>query len=185
MRTPVGAGTLTLMTPGGGMVPMPYNTPSGTYGTTLVPPWSGGESYTIVATGDVVPAFSLAIMAPARPTMQSPPRSDAGPTVDRSAGVTVTWTAATPGTMTIEIDADLTDAFLFMSCDAPASAGSYHVPPSALAAIPANAVNDTHTAGIATTTTTMAGDWPITFTAESVPNDAASGMPWIMPVTLQ
>lgn len=188
-RTFVGAGTVTLTTPAGAM-PLMFSSMNGMYSLALPKgsAWSGGESYTFSATGDVVPPFTVALMAPGRPRMLTPPRPGANqpnPTVTRAVGLPVTWKPASPGTIAIVVNGDMPDAFLTVKCTTAASAGSYTVPPEALAAIPAAAVNTGVTADVSTTATTTAADWPVTFTADAVPDDDAANLPWILGITLQ
>lgn len=188
MRTNVGAGTVTLTGPAGAM-PLAVGS-DGSYSVSLgtMKPWSGGESFTMSATGDVVPAFTATILASSRPRMLTPPRpamNGPNPTAMRSAGLPITWSAASPGTLTITIATDTATSFLALLCDVATSAGSYTVAPEALAALPTDGTNTTLTANVANTSTMMAGDWPVTFTVENVPNDDAQDLPWIMGLTWQ
>jgi hypothetical protein len=187
-RTNVGAGTVTLTGPAGAM-PLAVQA-DGSYQLSLgsAKPWEGGESFHVAATGDVVPAFDVSLPASSRPRMTSPARpagNAPGPTVTRTAGLPITWKAASPGTLTITLTSDTPGAFLALQCDAPTSAGSYTIAPEALAALPAGGTGTTLTANVSNTTTLMAGDWPVTFLVENVPNDDVQDMPWIMGVTLQ
>ncbi|HEY2748644.1 MAG TPA: hypothetical protein VGL86_28685, partial [Polyangia bacterium] len=187
-RTNVGAGTVTLAGPAG-MMALGMNS-DGSYGASLGSgePWMGGESFTITTTGDVAPALSATILAPSRPRMQSParPMDNAPPVaVTRAAGLPVTWTPTSPGTITLEVFGETATAFLYLFCDAPASAGSYTIAADALAMIPADATNPGVTANVATATTMMVGDWPVTLTAENVPDDDAQNLPWIFGISWQ
>lgn len=188
LRTNVGAGMVTLTGPAG-MMPLAAGS-DGSYSLSLGTdkPWSGGESFTISATGDVVPAFTATLLAPSRPRMLTPARpamNGPNPTATRSAGLPITWSAASPGTMTITIATDTATSFLDLLCDTATSSGSYTVAPEALAALPADGTDTTLTANVSNSSTTMAGDWPITFTIENVPNDDAQDLPWIMGITWQ
>jgi hypothetical protein len=188
MRTNVGAGTVTLTGPSGAM-PLTVGS-DGSYSLSLgsAKPWDGGESFTMSATGDAAPAFTTSILATSRPRMLTPARpamNGPSPTVTRASGLPITWKAASPGTLTITVATDTPTAFLALLCDTPASAGSYTVAPEALAALPADGTDTTLTANVANSSTLMAGDWPVTFTVENVPNDDALDLPWIMGISWQ
>ncbi|HEY1584603.1 MAG TPA: hypothetical protein VGH63_02880 [Polyangia bacterium] len=177
-RTPVGAGMMTLTQDASG-----YSLSLGS-----AEPWTGGESFTMAVTGDVVPAFSLSVSAPSRPRISSPPKPASGApplAVSRGSGLPIAWTASSPGTLTIDVYGETASAAFDVLCDVATSAGSYTVSSDALAGIPAGATNTAVSARISTVATAMAGDWPITFTARDAANDAASGTLWIFDITLQ
>ena len=100
-------------------------------------------------------------------------------------GLTVTWSAGTPGTLTLDVNGQTATVAIDLLCDAPTSAGSYTITSDALAAIPAGAANLNIAALSSVTATTMAGDWPITFVASTLVNDDALGNAWNVPLTLQ
>jgi len=186
-RTFVGAGTVTLTGPKGAM-PLTFGTSSYSLALGSDKPWDGGEMFTMTATGDAVPAFTIALTAPSRPHVMSPaPTTGSAPplVVMRASGLPVMWSATSPGTMAIDVYADTADAKLDLTCEAPASAGSLTIATDALAAIPADAANVNLTALVATTATMMAGDWPVSFTAHVAVNDATDHAPWVLRATLQ
>jgi uncharacterized protein (TIGR03437 family) len=100
-------------------------------------------SYTVSAPGGAdVPKFSAQITIPTTPTMTSPTPDAPNPTtVTRSNGLTVTWTGGQTNEIiqlegfnatdnTYNVGADLL-------CTAPATAGTFTIPPSVLLAMPA------------------------------------------------
>jgi hypothetical protein len=131
---PNSAGTITI---GGGAQPvtlMPRA--NGSYvpfqdSTHLI--WSGGQMLTVMATGDVVPAFSQTIVGPDSVSLTS----SVPITIDRSRDLTVTWTAATNGEVEIDFfnldPGGATDSSA--SCSFPASAGTATVSSAVLTQI--------------------------------------------------
>jgi hypothetical protein len=102
-------------------------------GTFLVP----GGAYTITGTGgaDIGP-FSATITLPATPALVSPVN---GATVTRSNGMTVTWTGGS-GYVQMVVAGATDNTFTNGAgayCSAPASAGSFTIPPYILLALPA------------------------------------------------
>ncbi len=103
-------------------------------GTFLVP-----GTYTVAGSGgaDIGP-FNATITIPASPTLVSPVNST---TVTRSSGMTVTWTGGDPNgnvqiTVTSATDNTLANGDQAI-CTAPASAGTFTIPPYVLLALPA------------------------------------------------
>jgi uncharacterized protein (TIGR03437 family) len=99
---------------------------------------SGGSfSFSNGPGGTNVGAFNTSITLPPEVTWTN---MSAASTVNRSQGLTITWSGGTPGTF-VEIDgtAPTTDGSLTQefTCAAPASAGQMTVPPSVLLAMPA------------------------------------------------
>jgi hypothetical protein len=141
--------------------------------------WSGGESLSVQAAGDVVPAFMTSLMAPARTHVLTPavPMTGAVP-VMRSAGFSVTWQPATPGDMQIVLQAGGDT----VTCTTPGDKGAFTVPPGALALLPDVGVNAS--AGLVATSHTMAGSWPIAMTALAPANDS-NGNLWGVALSLQ
>ncbi len=185
-RTPVGAGMVTVAGPAGTMT---LTDAANVYSLSLgsTEPWMGGESFTMAATGDVVSAFSLVVSAPSRPAISSPPKPASGTplVVSRAGGLPIAWTPSSPGTLTIDVSGETASAQVDVLCDVATSAGSYTVSTDALAAIPAGATSTGVSARSSTVATAMAGDWPITFTAQDAANDATSGTVWLFDITLQ
>jgi hypothetical protein len=100
-------------------------------------------AYTISVPGGAdVPAFQASITIPVLPTLTSPPPDAANPfSVTRSNGLTVTWSGGQANAY-VQIDvASPTDSNFITGADvlcvAPAGAGTFTVPPSALLALPA------------------------------------------------
>jgi hypothetical protein len=119
-----------------GSVSMPANqsrSPIGAAGTFLVP-----GAYTVAGTGGVdVGSFSATFTIPALPTLVSPVNNA---TVTRSSGMTATWTGGS-GNVVIEVGGCADSACATGAaavCTAPASAGTFTIPPSVLLALPAS-----------------------------------------------
>ena len=99
---------------------------------------AGGVTYTITGTGgtDVGP-LSASITMPAAPTLVTPGDNAS---VARSSGLTVTWTGGGSGNVQILIysafDNTFTNGFRAV-CTAPASSGTFTIPPYVLQALPA------------------------------------------------
>jgi hypothetical protein len=111
-----------------------FNVPLSTTGTFLVP-----GAYTVTGTGgsDIGPV-SAAITIPASPALVSPENNA---TVTRSNGMTVTWTGGAPnGNVLIRVYSAINNAFNTgdkARCMAPASAGTFTIPPYVMLALPA------------------------------------------------
>ncbi len=126
---------ITLMGPNGSLsVPENQKLNSiGTAGTFLVP-----GAYTAAGTGGAdVGSFKAPFTIPAVPTLVSPMNNA---TVTRSNGMTVTWTGGS-GNVVIELysPSDNTDTNGTAAvCTAPASAGTFTIPPYVLLAFPAS-----------------------------------------------
>jgi len=92
--------------------------------------------------GKDVPSFSTSLALPALPTMTSPqPDSANAIPVTRSSGMTVSWTPGAANEYVAIAAYSATDNAYSLGasllCIAPAAAGSFVVPPSALLALPA------------------------------------------------
>ena len=93
--------------------------------------------------GADIPAFSASITIPALPTMTSPPPDTTNSfPVTRSSGLTVTWTGGSPAAgFVVLYGGSATDntysTGASFTCVAPASAGTFTVPPNVLLAMPA------------------------------------------------
>ena len=104
-------------------------------GTFLVP-----GAYTITGTGgaDIGP-FTAAVTIPASPTLVSPVTNNF--TVTRSSGMTVNWTGnGSNGIVQIQVGSATDNTFTNganAACEAPASAGTFTIPPYVLLALPA------------------------------------------------
>jgi len=97
-------------------------------------------NYTITGSGGKdVGAFMGTITLPATPTLTSPTNPN-GLTVTRSKGMTITWNAApSGGTGHVEIVVSSATATsrATVTCTAPASAGTFTIPPYVMLALPA------------------------------------------------
>jgi uncharacterized protein (TIGR03437 family) len=92
--------------------------------------------------GADIPAFSASITIPALATMTSPPPDNNNSfVVNRSSGLTVTWTGGSSGGYVLLDGGSATDntynTGASFECVVPASAGTFTVPPSVLLAMPA------------------------------------------------
>jgi hypothetical protein len=104
----------------------------GTSGSFLAP----GTLTAAGAGGAAVGPFTATVTIPASPTLVSPVNNA---TVSRSAGMTVTWTGGGSGNVVMEV-AGCTDnscnTGAVAACSAPASTGTFTIPPSVLLALP-------------------------------------------------
>jgi uncharacterized protein (TIGR03437 family) len=100
-------------------------------------------TYTVSAPGGAdVPAFTASIAIPAMPTMTSPTPDSANPfAATRANGLTVTWSGGTQAAyVQLEVFSATDNSYTTGSdvvCSAPASAGTFTIPPGALLTLPA------------------------------------------------
>jgi hypothetical protein len=143
----------------------------------------GGESLTVAASGDEVPAFSTALVAPELFELLSPELLD-GTVVSRAQDFGVTWEQGlSHGTVAVSLSgtyepADLLSAYI--ECTAPASDGALVVPSSLLLELPSGA--GTFSAVNREVVELDAGDYPVRVAfstigaAPSSANGLASGV---------
>jgi hypothetical protein len=102
--------------------------------------WSGGETLTLTASGATVPAFSTSVTAPAPIVVAAPaaPAGGAKLTVSRSSDLTFTWTGGGGATVGGGISAVYGSTAESVTCTVPASAGTFTLPASLIAQLPAS-----------------------------------------------
>jgi uncharacterized protein (TIGR03437 family) len=129
------AGPTVKLTGPNGSVSLPENKSSNEFnpGNFLVP-----GVLTVTGTGGAkVGSFSGTLTIPASPTLVSPVINGSA---TRSNGLTVTWTGGSSGTVVMELasctDGSCTNGAV-AACSAPASAGTFTIPPYVLMAVPA------------------------------------------------
>ncbi len=136
MAVSLDAGSTITLTGPGGSLPVPEQSNETAFsatGTFLVP-----GTYTVTGTGgaDVGP-FSATLTIPALPTLTSPVNNGAA---TRANGLTVTWTGGS-GNVAMDMQS-CTDSSCnngaSAECIAPASPGTFTIPPSVLLALPAS-----------------------------------------------
>ncbi len=115
------------------------------------------------AGGKDVGAFNATITIPQLPTLTSPPATPA-PTVTRANGMTLTWTGGDPsGALDITLAASVDNTFFgngaTAQCKAPATAGTFAIPPYILLALPA---------GGAANLAVSSGETDVPFTATGI-----------------
>jgi hypothetical protein len=127
--------------------------------------WSGGETLTVSAPGDDVPAFDGQVDAPVRITVTSPATNAADWSLARDADLTVTWTGGTTGEVVVLFGTMATDDPNEVECRFQANAGQGIVPAAALGMLPAGdgyfSVASRHV------TPLPAGTWTVRVKAES------------------
>jgi hypothetical protein len=171
-RTPTSAGTLTLT----GLGTMPIDLPVGATQSPVA--WNGGETLSVQATGGMVPAFNISVVAPAHTKVLTPQRPAMGNlTVDRSKGFTVTWMPVPSGTMQLFIGGDLPDAFVSLVCETPATSGTYTFAPDALSSLGTSTSIGTG-AQVLSRGSMTAGDWPITMEAGAPVDNSTGDQTW-------
>jgi hypothetical protein len=178
MATSIAAAGMGTATLGGGAAPITFET----NGTTFVEStWLGGESLSVQATGNVVPAFNVMLTAPPRAKMLTPKPTTTGTMpLMRSAGLPITWQPVTPGDLKIELSTP-TKSYSAV-CTVAGTAGAYTVPPAALMFFPSAQV--ALSASVVTQAHTTAGTWPVDVIASSPTTDPA-GNPWGLELSLQ
>ena len=131
----IDGGSTAMLTGPNGSVSIPAGqglNPFGTAGSFLVP----GTFTAAGAGGAAVGPFTATVTIPASPTLVSPVNNA---TVSRSSGLTVTWTGGGSGNVLMEV-AGCTDSSCntgaVAACSAPASTGTFTIPPSVLLALP-------------------------------------------------
>lgn len=122
-----GAKTITLM-PDAGHLYLPY--------ADGAPLWRGGETITIRAGGDAVPAFAGSAVASSSVDFTQPPLPPGGAplAVDHKKDLAVAWSGGKSGNVRVVFD--VSAASVTLACTFPSSAGSGTIPSSALAQLP-------------------------------------------------
>ena len=96
--------------------------------------FSGGEVIAVDADGATVPAFSGTFVAPAKAKLTSPAKPSGMLTIDRSAGLDLTWTGGISGKLLVSLDGS-PDGTPRVECRFPVAARAGTVPASALASL--------------------------------------------------
>ncbi len=152
-------------------------------GTTLVPgadgkypvlsrsmldAWSGGEALAVSAAGGNVPAFDGTVSAPApgialtAPVLAPPQKAE----VDRSRGLTVSWSGGGAGTLTVSATAAVQGGgSALVTCRFDAAKGTGQMPTKLLSKLPAG--DGGFGASISSTTQLKAGPYTVTVLASS------------------
>jgi hypothetical protein len=126
--------TLNKMTFGGQQIYTATNFP-----TNFIPASGGAFTYDNGSGGADVLHFNATTNFPANFTWTNPSASSVV-AIDRTQGVTVTWSGGAPGvTVTINGSASANGITGSFTCQAPLSAGTFTVPPPATLALPAGA----------------------------------------------
>lgn len=121
--------------------------------------FSGGETITIKAAGDVVPAFSFSMIAPSGVDLTQPAEPpNKGPLpVDRTADLTFSWSGGGSG----DVIAVLTDpSATRVTCTFASAPGKGTIPKAALASLAANGLG-TFAIQAATTQEQTLGEWQL------------------------
>jgi hypothetical protein len=134
--------------------------------------FSGGESVTIVSSGDEVPAFRASMPAPPQPTLVRPSISDSDAIVNasKSTDLELAWTGGGAGLVRVSFQSS---AGVF-DCDFDARDGLAVVPRDALSRMGRTALMSVTALG---TTFVAAGDWGISLTLRTdarLPNGHAA-----------
>lgn len=140
----------------------------------------GGETITVAAAGDTVPAFTGDVTAPSVVTVTEPDFDMMGAvTIDRAADLNVVWTDGATGDVFVVVSAT-GPMYTQVGCTFPASAGAGTVPAATLSALPSspNGIFAVSANGSAEVT---AGDFDVSLqvnqaaSADSGPTGNASG----------
>jgi hypothetical protein len=109
------------------------------FSETVGPLWRGGETVTITAAGDAVPAFSASETAasPVDVTAPALPAPGAQLTVDRTRDLAFAWSRGTAGRVQAALSPDAGD--VSVACDFPTSAGMGAIPAAVLGRLPSGA----------------------------------------------
>ncbi len=131
----IDGGSVIMLTGPNGSLSIPANqggNPFGTAGSFLVP-----GTFTATGTGGAaVGPFTATVTIPASPTLVSPVNNA---TVLRSGGMTVTWTGGGSGNVVMEVTGctdNSCNTGAVAACSAPASTGTFTIPPFVLLALP-------------------------------------------------
>lgn len=160
--TAVNAGTITVT---GAAIPITL-TPKAdnTYtfvSTNTQPLFTGDETLAASSTGAEVPAFSVSVTAPSRPTITAPAQPAAGGmiTINRAQAFHATWmNRSTAGKVYLYFSGP-PDSGITMSCGFPAMALAADVPAATLAMLPSG--TGSFAASAVTAASTDVGDWRV------------------------
>jgi hypothetical protein len=160
--TNLSAGTITVT---GAAIPITL-TPKAdkTYETVLSmtqPLFMGDETLAASGTGADVPAFSVSVTAPSRPTLTAPamPASGSMLPINRAQAFHATWMNRSPAGKVYLYFSGPQGSGVSMSCGFDSTALGADVPASTLAMLPAGA--GTFSAGVVSSSTTDVGEWRI------------------------
>jgi len=125
--------TLTTVPDDGGTYPVER-------GDVPFPIWNGGETIGAMATGDVIPPFTLSGVAPSDLDLQTPALPTGGPiSIDRTKDLAFTWISNGWGTIMISLTANvLLPNSVAIQCQLVQAPGSGVVPKAALQQLPAD-----------------------------------------------
>jgi hypothetical protein len=179
--TNVNAGTITVT---GAAIPISLTTkPDNTYTvvTTMTQPlFIGDETLAASGSGGDVPAFSVSVTAPSRPTITAPAQPAAGAkiTINRAQGFHATWMNRSAAGKVYLYFSGPQDSGITMSCGFASTALAADVPAAALAMLPAG--TGSFNASAVSQASTDVGDWRVYadgfFNAVWPDNTIATGM---------
>jgi hypothetical protein len=133
--------------------------------------WTGATTFTVSAAGDVVPAFSTTLTAPAQPDFTAPTFPTSGSiAIDRSTDFQVTWTGGGGGIVLAQLQTNTPQAE-FVRCTYDGAANGGTIPTAALQLVQAGATGNLAVA-VTNSVDVTAGDWTVTVTATTPPTQA-------------
>jgi hypothetical protein len=148
------------------------------------PLFAAGDTLTVSAPGDLVPAFSATVTAPAQPTVTSPPVAGGMQLMwTRSSDLPLTWSGGAAGTLQVALIAS-GQAMVppsGINCTFAASDGTGAIPGAALQLLPTGPAAVYVTVG--SQSVVAAGSWSVTVSASTAPL-APDGSPYALTVNL-
>ena len=169
---PVSAGAILV---NGGKQPLTLTTKQPDYYSVQNPfrLWDGGEELHVVVAGDVAPAFSLSVIAPAYLLVDAPvwPASGTALTVPRATDLKFHWTGGGAGTIQVNMRFAAGTAWTDAICVYPAQSAFAKVSAKVLGMLPASTTT-TNTIDVISLThaTTSVSGWTMNFSAVASAN---------------
>ena len=134
--------------------------------------WDGGEALQVVVAGDVAPAFTLSLIAPAYVTVNAPVWSTGGAklSIPRAKDLDVAWSGGGAGKVVVWLTVGAAGGAYIVNCQYPAQSGSGKVSTKVLGSLPTDGSANSIRIESETVVTATVSGWTTTFRATATAN---------------